>query len=60
MEIFWFKEFWLPNSPDLNPTTTCGASLNDNRSRHLNVTSLQTAIEAVFANMNKDTLQRAC
>ncbi|RLU19560.1 hypothetical protein DMN91_008117 [Ooceraea biroi] len=31
-----------------------------NKSRHPNVTSLQAAIKAAFANMDKNALQRAC
>ncbi|XP_032682253.1 uncharacterized protein LOC116849323 isoform X2 [Odontomachus brunneus] len=54
---------WPPNSPDLNPLDYYVWSVIErvtNKSRHPNVTSLQTAIEAAFANIDKDALQRAC
>ncbi|XP_032668322.1 uncharacterized protein LOC116842765 [Odontomachus brunneus] len=55
--------FWPPNSPDLNSLDYYVWSVIErvtNKSRHPNVTSLQTAIEAAFANIDKDALQRAC
>ncbi|KYN28030.1 hypothetical protein ALC57_02559, partial [Trachymyrmex cornetzi] len=52
-----------PNSPDLNPLDYYVWSVVErvtNKSRHPNVTSLRTAIEAVFVGMDSATLQRAC
>ncbi|XP_032687204.1 uncharacterized protein LOC116851661 [Odontomachus brunneus] len=63
MDMFWSKEFWPPNSPDLNPLDYYVWSVIErvtNKSRHPNVTSLQTSIGAAFANIDKDALQRAC
>lgn len=61
--MFWSKEFWPPNSPDLNPLDYYVWSVIErvtNKSRHPNVTSLRTAIEAAFAGMDRAALQRAC
>jgi len=55
------KEFWPPNSPDLNPLDYYMWSVVEritNKSRHPKVTSLRTAIKA--ADINSATLQRAC
>lgn len=63
VDMFWSKDFWPPNSPDLNPLDYYVWSVIErvtNKSRHPNVTSLQTAIEAAFANIDKCALQRAC
>ena len=48
INMFWSKKFWLPNSPYLNPLDYYIWSVVEkitNKSRHLNVTSLRTAIE---------------
>jgi len=61
--MFWSKEFWPPNSPDLNPLDYYAWSVVEritNKSRHPNVTSLRTAIEAAFADIDSATLQRVC
>jgi len=61
--MFWFKEFWPPNSPDLNPLDYYVWRVVErvtNKSRHPNVTSLRTAVEAAFADIDSVTLQRAC
>jgi len=63
VDMFWFKEFWLPNSPDLNPLDYYIWSVVErvtNMFRHPNVTSLRTAIETAFVGMDNATLQRAC
>ena len=63
VDMFWSKEFWPPNSPDLNPLDYYVWSVIErvtNKSKHLNVASLQAAIEAAFLNMDKPALQRAC
>ena len=62
-DMFWSKEFWPPNSPDLNPLDYYVWSVVErvtNKSRHPNVASLRAAIEAAFANMDSAALQRAC
>jgi len=59
MEMFWSKKFWPPNSSDLMDYVWSVIEQVTNKLKHLNVISLQTAIEAVFANMDKDALQRA-
>lgn len=60
--MFWSKEFWPPNSPDLNPLNYYVWSVErvTNKSRHFNVTSLRTAIETAFVDIDSATLQRAC
>ncbi|KYN38469.1 hypothetical protein ALC56_07146, partial [Trachymyrmex septentrionalis] len=61
VDMFWSKEFWPPNSPDLNSLNYYVRSVIErvsNKSRHPNVTSLRTAIEAVFVRMDSVTLQR--
>lgn len=63
LNMFCSKEFWPPNSPDLNPLDYYVWSVIGrvyNKSKHLNVASFQTAIEAAFANLNKEQLKRAC
>jgi len=62
MEMFWSKNSGLQTIQIwIWWITTMGASLNEtNKSRHPNVTSFQAAIEAIFANMDKDALQKAC
>jgi len=63
IDMLWSKEFWPPNSPDLNPLDCYVWSVverDTNRSRHPNMTSLRTAIETAFADIDSATLQRAC
>ncbi|XP_011860031.1 PREDICTED: uncharacterized protein LOC105557396 [Vollenhovia emeryi] len=63
VDMFWSKEFWPPNSPDLNPSDYYVWSVVErvtNKSRHPNVTSLRTTIEAAFTGMDSTALQRAC
>jgi len=62
IDMFWSKEFWPPNSPDLNPLDYVWSVVErvTNKSRHPNVTSLWTAIEATFVDIDSATLQRAC
>jgi len=59
----WSKEFWPPNSSDLNLLDYYVWSVVErvtNKSRHPNATSLRTAIEAALADIDSATLQRAC
>ena len=61
--MFWSKEFWPPNSPDLNPLDFYVWGVVErvtNKSRHPNVASLRAAIEAAFTDMDRDALKRAC
>jgi len=63
VDMFWSKEFWPPDSPDLNPLDFYVWSVVErvtNKSRHPNVASLRVAIEATFADMDRDALKRAC
>ncbi|CAK9827593.1 Transposable element Tcb1 transposase [Anthophora retusa] len=63
VDMFWSKDFWPANSPDLNPLDYYVWSVIkrvSNKSRHPNVASLQAAIEAAFANLDKEQLKRAC
>ncbi|XP_067123165.1 uncharacterized protein [Centruroides vittatus] len=61
--MFWSKEFWPPNSPDLNPLDFYIWSVVErvtNKTRHANITSLRAAIDAAFTNIDRETLKRAC
>lgn len=61
--MFWSKNFWPPNSPDLNPLDYYVWGIVErqtNKSRHPNVNSLRAAIEAEFTAMNRDQLKTAC
>ncbi|KYN39306.1 hypothetical protein ALC56_06315 [Trachymyrmex septentrionalis] len=52
----WSKEFWPPNSPDLNPLDFYVWGVVErvtNKSRHPNVASLRAAIEAAFTDMDR-------
>lgn len=63
VDMFWSKEFWPPNSPDLNPLDFYVWSVVvriTNKSRHPNVASLRASIEAAFADMDRASLKRAC
>jgi len=45
IDMFWSKEFWFPNSPDLNPLDQYIWSIVEritNKSRHLNVMLLRS------------------
>jgi len=58
IDMFWSKEFWPPNSPDLNLLDYYVLSVVEsvtNKSKHLNVTSLRAAIEAAFADIDSVT-----
>ncbi|XP_067126891.1 uncharacterized protein [Centruroides vittatus] len=55
--MFWSKEFWPPNSPDLNPLDFYVWSVVErvtNKTRHANITSLRAAIDAAFTNINQE------
>jgi len=63
IDMFWSKDFWPPNSPDLNPLDyyVWGVVERDsNKAKHPNVASLQAAIEAAFIKMDRAQLQTAC
>lgn len=63
VDMLWAKEFWPPNSPDLNLLDFYVWSVVErviNKSRHPNLASLRAAIEAAFADMDRDSLKRAC
>lgn len=63
MDMYWPKEFWPPNSPDLNPLDyyVWGVVERDtNKSRHPNVDSLKKAIQARFKKLKGEELKRAC
>jgi len=58
IDMFWFKEFWPPNNPDLNPLDYYVSSVVErvtNKSRHPNVMSLRTAIKTAFADIDYTT-----
>uniref|UniRef100_T1HXZ5 Tc1-like transposase DDE domain-containing protein n=1 Tax=Rhodnius prolixus TaxID=13249 RepID=T1HXZ5_RHOPR len=61
--MFWSKEYLPSNSPDLNPLDYYVWSLVERdikKSRHPNVASLKAAIEAAFADKDRDTSKCAC
>ena len=63
INMFWSKEFLPPNSPDLNPLGLYVWSVVErvtNKSRYPHVASLRAAIEAAFADMDRDALKRTC
>ena len=63
VDMLWWKEFWPPNSPDLNPLDFYVWGVVErvtNKSRHPNVASLRAAIEAAFTDMDCDALKRTC
>ena len=63
VHMFWSKDFWPHNSPDLNPMDyymwgTLERIINKNP--HDNLDSLWTAIVEAMANMECSHLQHAC
>ena len=63
MSMFWNKNMWPPNSPDLNPLDyyVWGVSEREsNKSRHANVDSLTSSIRQAFANTDRQLLKKAC
>lgn len=63
MSMFWSKDLWPPNSPDLNPLDffVWGVIERDsNKSRHANRDSLAIAIQNAFANLDPSILAKAC
>ena len=61
--MFWSKEFWPPNSPDLNPMDyyVWGVIEREvNKTFHENTDSLHAAIVDAMANMCSGHVQRAC
>lgn len=62
-DMFWSKEMWPPNSPDLNPLDYFVWGVIErvaNHSRHANEPSLKEAIEKAFADLDTQQLKRAC
>lgn len=60
---FWPKDFWPPNSPDLNPLDyyVWGAvEARSNEHRHPNTSSLSLAIRRAFRMLPKHSLKKAC
>jgi len=58
IDMFWSKEFWPPNSPDLNPLDYYVWNVVErvtNKSKHPNVTSLRTTIETAFVDIDYTT-----
>jgi len=63
VDMFWSKDFWPPNSPDLNPLDYYVWGVVErftNKARHPNVASLHAAIEAAFIKMDRAQLTTAC
>ncbi|CAK9808590.1 Transposable element Tcb1 transposase [Anthophora quadrimaculata] len=63
VDMFWSKDFWPPNSPDLNPLDYYVWGVIErqtNKCRHPNVNSLRAAIESEFATIKHDQLKSAC
>jgi len=59
VDMFWSKEFWPPNSPDLNPLDYMWSVVERVLASQCDI-SLRTAIEAAFVGMDSATLQCAC
>lgn len=63
VDMFWSKDFWPPNSPDLNPLDYYVWGVIErqtNKCRHPNTNSLRAAIESEFTTLNSDQLKLAC
>ncbi|XP_076626017.1 uncharacterized protein LOC143344146 [Colletes latitarsis] len=63
VDMFWSKDFWPPNSPDLNPLDYYVWGVierHTNKCRHPNINSLRAAIESEFTVMKRDQLKSAC
>ena len=59
--IFWNKDVWPPNSPDLNPLDYFFFSEVErraNKSRHANIDELRAAIRNSFKKIDRDVLNR--
>jgi hypothetical protein len=60
---FWWKELWLPSSPDCNPLDyfVWGVSeLHVNKTPHNTSAALMEKITEVMGNLDKDTMAKAC
>ncbi len=60
---FWKKEQWPPSSPDLNPCDYFLWGIVEraaNRTFHPNTSQLKDAITQSMADLNRDTVARAC
>ncbi len=63
LQMFWSKEFWPPNSPDLNPLDYYMWGVlkrNSNKSRHPTTDFLKAAIDLAVLEMNCSHLVKAC
>ena len=63
VDMFWSKDFWPPNSPDLNSLDNYVWGVikrHTNKCRHPNINSLRAAIESEFTAMKCDQLKSAC
>ena len=63
VSMFWSKEFWPPNSPDLNPLDYYVWSVverDSNKQRHANTDSLSKAVKKAFKNLSSEILSNAC
>lgn len=63
VNMFWPKEFWPPNSPDLNPMdyyVWSAVELRSNKERHPNTASLTLAIKRAFRALPKHIVKKAC
>ena len=62
-QMFWSKDFWPPNFPDLNPMDYYVWGTLErmtNKNPHHNLDSLRTAIVEAMANIDCSHLQHAC
>lgn len=63
VSMFWDKDMWPPNSPDLNPLDYYVWGVverESNKSQHANSESLATAIRRAFDNLSRDVVKKAC
>jgi transposase len=60
---YWPKEYWPPNSPDLNPLDFiiwAYVARRSNKTSHPNLDSLRAAIMKAWASMSPDYIRKTC
>ena len=60
---FWPKDFWPPQSPDLNPLDYSVWAQIEHKAcatRHSNVDALKTSVDRAWSSMRKDYVRKVC